>query len=81
MSARNSHRLAPTFVPGVIDSPSPEMLIVGISENDVKAKVLWWTHGTRQDEMLASYDRVLLAIRSVLIESSAKGSGDRNRAA
>jgi len=68
-------------VPGVIGDPAPQMLLVGISDNEVKAKVLWWTHGTRQHDMLSSYDRVLLAIRKVLVQSAAEASGDRNRAA
>lgn len=68
-------------VPGVIENPAPRMVVAGISDNDVKVKVLWWTHGTRHNEMLTSYDQVLLAIRNVLLQSAAEGNGDRNRAA
>jgi small conductance mechanosensitive channel len=68
-------------VPGVLDDPTPKMLLIGLSDADVKAKVLWWTHGTRQDEMLASYDQVLLAIRRVLMEVVSEQNENRNFAA
>jgi len=67
-------------VPGVLADPAPEALILDLSDleaNAIKVRVLWWTKAPRQHEMLASYDRVLSAIRQILRRSTV----DRSRAA
>jgi small conductance mechanosensitive channel len=56
-------------VNGVLSDPSPEVLVMDLGDpgsNMVKVRVLWWTKSSRQHEMLASYDRVLTAIRQTL---------------
>jgi small-conductance mechanosensitive channel len=49
-------------VPGVLSDPTPETLVTDLNPDAVKLRVLWWTQGTRQHDMLASYDRVLTAV-------------------
>jgi small-conductance mechanosensitive channel len=52
-------------VQGVLSDPSPEALVLDLSDPDsnaVKVRVLWWTKAPRQHEMLTSYDSVLSAI-------------------
>ncbi len=58
-------------VPGVLPDPAPEALVVDVSPDSAKLRVLWWTHETRQHEMLASYDRVLTVITHTLADSDA----------
>jgi small-conductance mechanosensitive channel len=56
-------------VPGVLDEPSPEILVIDLGDmesNTLRVRVLWWTKAARQHQMLASYDRVLSAIRETL---------------
>jgi len=63
-------------VQGVLSDPGPEALVMDLGDPDlnaVKVRVLWWTKAPRQHEMLASYDRVLTAIREAL-DGSAVGS-------
>jgi len=63
-------------VQGVLSDPGPEALVMDLGDpdlNTVKVRVLWWTKAPRQHEMLASYDRVLTAIREAL-DGSAVGS-------
>lgn len=67
-------------VPGVLADPAPEALVLDLSDleaNAIKVRVLWWTKAPRQHEMLASYDKVLSAIRQILRRSTV----DRSRAA
>jgi small conductance mechanosensitive channel len=67
-------------VPGVLADPGPEALVLDLSDlesNAVKVKVLWWTKGPRQHEMLTSFDKVLTAIRQAL----GRNMGGRSRAA
>lgn len=56
-------------VPGVLSEPSPEVLIMELSNPEsatLKMRVLWWTKALREHQMLASYDQVLFAISKVL---------------
>jgi small conductance mechanosensitive channel len=56
-------------VEGVLPAPSPEVLVMDLGDPDsdaIKVRVLWWTRAPRQHQMLASYDRVLTAIRQSL---------------
>jgi small-conductance mechanosensitive channel len=56
-------------VPGVLDEPSPEILVIDLGDmesNTIRVRVLWWTKAARQHQMLASYDSVLSAIRETL---------------
>jgi len=55
-------------VPGVLQDPAPEALVVDVDPgaDSSKIRVLWRTHDSRQHEMLASYDRVLTAILTAL---------------
>jgi small conductance mechanosensitive channel len=54
-------------VPGVMTNPAPETFVVDFdAEGTAKIRLLWWTHDTRQHEMLASYDRVLTAVTDAM---------------
>jgi small conductance mechanosensitive channel len=59
--------------PGVLSNPSPEVLVMDLGDADssaVTVRVLWWTKGSRQHQMLTSYDSVLTAIRQTLSHSA-----------
>lgn len=56
-------------VAGVLPDPGPEALVVDVSPDSAKLRILWWTHETRQHDMLASYDRVLTVITRTLADS------------
>jgi small-conductance mechanosensitive channel len=61
--------------PGTLPDPAPEALIFDLSDLKAglfKIRALWWTRGSRQHEMLISYDAVLTAIDRAL-----RGSGER----
>jgi small conductance mechanosensitive channel len=60
-------------LPGVLSEPTPEALIIDVTPETIKVRVLWSTHDTRQHEMLGSYDRVLTAIEDSL-QSMADGT-------
>jgi len=71
-------------VQGVLPDPHPEVLVMDLGDPDlnaVKVRVLWWTKAPRQHEMLASYDRVLTAIRQTLNRSRVGPEVAQNRAA
>ena len=71
-------------VQGVLADPRPEVLVMDLGDGDlnaVKVRVLWWTKAPRQHEMLASYDRVLTAIRQTLNRSAVRPEIAQNRAA
>ena len=71
-------------VQGVLSDPPPEVLVMDLGDPDlnaVKVRVLWWTKAPRQHEMLASYDRVLTAIRQTLNRSRVGPEVAQNRAA
>jgi small conductance mechanosensitive channel len=71
-------------VQGVLSDPGPEALVMDLGDSDlnaVKVRVLWWTKAPRQHEMLASYDRVLTAIRETLNGSAASSADAQKRAA
>src|SRR6202171_2153888 len=71
-------------VQGVLPDPRPEVLVMDLGDPDlnaVKVRVLWWTKAPRQHEMLASYDRVLTAIRQTLNRSAVRPEIAQNRAA
>jgi small-conductance mechanosensitive channel len=71
-------------VQGVLSDPPPEVLVMDLGDPDlnaVKVRVLWWTKAPRQHEMLASYDRVLTAIRQTLNRSAVGPEIAQTRAA
>src|ERR1700682_1166060 len=71
-------------VQGILSDPRPEVLVMDLGDPDlnaVKVRVLWWTKAPRQHEMLASYDRVLTAIRQTLNRSAVRPEIAQNRAA
>jgi small conductance mechanosensitive channel len=71
-------------VQGVLTDPRPEVLVMDLSDpgtDAVKVRVLWWTKAPRQHQMLASYDRVLTAIRQTLNRSRVGPEIAQNRAA
>jgi hypothetical protein len=64
--------------------PRPEVLVMDLGDPDtdaVKVRVLWWTRAPRQHQMLASYDRVLTAIRQTLDRSRLGPAVGQDRAA
>ncbi len=71
-------------VEGVLPAPSPEVLVMDLGDpgtDVVKMRVLWWSRAPRQHQMLASYDRVLTAIRQTLDRSRVGPEVAQNRAA
>jgi small-conductance mechanosensitive channel len=71
-------------VQGVLTDPRPEALVMDLGDpgtDVVKVRVLWWTRAPRQHQMLASYDRVLTAIRQSLDRSRVGPEVAQNRAA
>jgi small conductance mechanosensitive channel len=71
-------------VEGVLPTPSPEALVMDLGDpatDVVKTRVLWWTRAPRQHQMLASYDRVLTAIRATLDRSRVGPAVGQDRAA
>jgi small conductance mechanosensitive channel len=60
---------AVTKVDGVLSSPPPEALVVDLgdlSSGVVKIRLTWWTKSSRQHDLIASNDRVLIAIHEAL---------------
>ena len=71
-------------VPGTLSEPSPEVLVLELSDleaNAVKLRVLWWTKAPRQHQMLTSYDSVLTAIRQAIGSYMADRNRQQERAA
>jgi small conductance mechanosensitive channel len=71
-------------VEGVLPTPSPEALVMDLGDpatDVVKTRILWWTRAPRQHQMLASYDRVLTAIRATLDRSRVGPAVGQDRAA
>jgi hypothetical protein len=66
-------------VPGVLGDPEPEALIVDVSADSVKIRILWSTHDSHQHEMLGSYDQVLTAVVDAL--DKYQNTGKEQRAA
>ena len=63
-------------VPGVLSDPAPEALLIELPVPEtVKVRVLWWTHDSRQHQMLGSYDLVLSAIADALHSRNAQPAG------
>jgi small conductance mechanosensitive channel len=53
-------------VPGVLQDPGPEALIVDVTPDSVKARILWSTKDAHQHQMLGSYDQVSMAVVDAL---------------
>jgi len=60
-------------VPGVLSDPAPEALLIELLAGEtMKIRILWWTHDSRQHQMLGSYDRVLTAVARFLAAQAAR---------
>jgi small-conductance mechanosensitive channel len=71
-------------VPGTLSEPSPEVLVLELTDlesNAVKLRVLWWTKAPRQHQMLTSYDSVLSAIRQAVGNYTSEQNRKQQRAA
>lgn len=69
-------------VEGVLTTPAPEALVSDLGDANggtVKLRLLWWMTSSRQHEMVASHDRVLIAIREALQRRMAERSRDNQR--
>ncbi len=66
-------------VPGVLGDPEPEALVVDLSADSVKIRILWSTHDSHQHEMLGSYDQVLTMVVEAL--EKYQNAGNEQRAA
>ena len=53
-------------VPGVMSDPAPDVVVVDISSDTTKLRVLWSSRDPHQTQMLKSYDQVLSAIGQLL---------------
>jgi small conductance mechanosensitive channel len=63
---------------GVLADPSPEALVVDLSDPDsdtIRIRVSWWTE-PRQHQMMTTYDHVLTCIRRTLAERVQYQVGD-----
>lgn len=68
-------------VPGVLRDPEPEALIVDVTPDSVKVRVLWSTNDAHQHQMLGSYDQVLMAVVDGLDKRQNQNSAKEERAA
>jgi small conductance mechanosensitive channel len=53
-------------LPHVLDEPSPDVLIVGFTDNDVTLRVRWWVRPPRHFELQRGLDTVLGHVRDAL---------------
>jgi hypothetical protein len=68
---------AVTKVDGVLSTPPPEALVVDLgdlSSGLVKIRLTWWSKSSRQHDLIASNDRVLIAIHEALRQLAASRS-------
>ena len=49
-------------VPGVLSQPEAEAVVTDVTPDTAKIRILWSTEDSRQHQMLASYDQVLIAV-------------------
>ncbi|MGA3087861.1 MAG: hypothetical protein ABSD75_04570 [Terriglobales bacterium] len=69
---------------GTLTDPTPEALVSDLNDLDagvVKLRALWWTKASRQHQMLASYDAVLIAIQRASHAAKATPIAEHDRAA
>lgn len=52
--------------PGVLPDPTPEALLIEVNPENVKLRVLWSSRDPHQQQMLRSYDQVLIALAEVI---------------
>ncbi len=65
-------------VPGVLSQPEAEAVVTDVTPETVKIRMLWSTKDSRQHQMLASYDQVLIAVARAIDNI---GSGTQQRSA
>jgi small conductance mechanosensitive channel len=68
---------AVTKVDGVLPTPPPEALVIDLGDATsgvVKIRLSWWTKSSRQHDLIASNDRVLIAIHQALRPLAARQS-------
>jgi small conductance mechanosensitive channel len=66
-------------VDGVLSTPPPEALVVDLgdlSSGVVKIRLTWWTKSPRQHDLIASTDRVLIAIHEALRQLASSRTRD-----
>lgn len=56
-------------VEGVLQDPSPEVLVVDLADFSVKLRVWWWTEPPQQINVLEVQSRVLEAIKTALLSA------------
>jgi hypothetical protein len=49
-------------VPGILSQPEAEAVVTDVTPDAAKIRILWSTKDSRQYQMLASYDQVLIAV-------------------
>lgn len=54
---------------GVLQSPAPDAIVVGLAESTVNIRARWWVKPPRRAEVLDLQDRVLTAIKQKLMEN------------
>ena len=65
-SVKKSVLDAVQIVPGVLQEPTPEVLLTEVDAESLKFRILWSTQSSEEHQMLRSYDQVLTAIHDVL---------------
>jgi small conductance mechanosensitive channel len=53
-------------VPGVLESPAPDVIVVELADFDVKLRVRWWVTSPAHYDALDTRDKVLIAVKEAL---------------
>jgi small-conductance mechanosensitive channel len=56
-------------IPGVLQDPAPDALVVGLAESTVNIRARWWVEPPRRWESLSLRDEVLTAIKNKLTQN------------
>ncbi|BAY65624.1 MscS mechanosensitive ion channel [Calothrix brevissima NIES-22] len=56
-------------IPEVLNDPAPDVLVMELAESTVNIRVRWWIKPPRRADDLASRDKVLSAIKKILVEN------------
>ena len=59
-------------LPHVLDEPSPDVLVVGFTDDDVTLRVRWWVRPPRHFELQRGLDTVLAHVRDALLAAQAR---------
>ena len=74
--ARIKHLILRTItpLPHVLDDPSPDVLLVGLGDNDVTLRMRWWIQPPRHFELQRGLDTVLTHVREAMRAAPARAA-------